>query len=94
LLWSVDKEEQAMKERTDELKGNIKQGVGKVTGDEEMEAEGRAEHDTAKASREIKGAANQIKGSVKEGVGKATGDEAMRARGTADRLKGDADRAG
>jgi len=39
----------------EELKGNIKQGIGKVTGNEELEAEGKVEHDTAKASREMKG---------------------------------------
>jgi uncharacterized protein YjbJ (UPF0337 family) len=78
----------------DELKGNIKQGIGKVTGNEELEAEGKVEHDTAKASREIKGAGNQIKGSVEEGVGKVTGDEETEARGMADRLKGDTQRAG
>jgi uncharacterized protein YjbJ (UPF0337 family) len=83
-----------MSERMDEVKGNLKQGIGKITGDTELEAEGKTEHDTAKASREIKGAANQIKGSVEEGVGKLTGDEETRARGMADRLKGDSERAG
>jgi uncharacterized protein YjbJ (UPF0337 family) len=83
-----------MNERIDELKGNIKQGVGKVTGNEELEAEGKAEHDTAKASREVKGTGNQVKGSVEEGVGKMTGDEDTQARGVADRLKGDTQRAG
>ena len=83
-----------MSERTDELKGNLKQGMGKLTGDTDLEAEGKAEHDTAKASREIKGAGNQLKGSVEEGVGKLTGDEETQARGTADRLKGDSQRAG
>ena len=32
-----------MGERIDEAKGNLKQGMGKVTGDEELEAEGGAE---------------------------------------------------
>ena len=83
-----------MSERVDELKGNIKKAVGKMIGDKEMEAEGRAEHDTAKASREVKGAGNQLKGSIEEGVGKVTGDEETRARGMADRIKGDSQRAG
>jgi len=83
-----------MSERIDELKGNLKQGVGKMTGNTDLEAEGKAQHDAAKASREIKGAGNQIKGHVEEGVGKMTGDEETRARGTADRLKGDSQRAG
>jgi uncharacterized protein YjbJ (UPF0337 family) len=83
-----------MSERMDELKGNLKQGVGRMTGDTDLEAEGKAEHDTAKASREIKGAGNQIKGHLEEGVGKLTGDEQTRAKGLADRLKGDSQRAG
>lgn len=83
-----------MSERIDELKGNLKEGAGKVTGDKDLETEGQAEHDTAKATREVKGAGQQVKGSVEEGLGKVTGDDETRARGTADRLKGDADRAG
>ena len=83
-----------MGDRMDEAKGNVKQGFGKATGNKDMEAEGKAEHDTAKGRREVKGAANQVKGSVKEGLGKVTGDDETRARGTADRLKGDAQRTG
>ena len=83
-----------MAERMDEFKGNVKQGVGKMTGSEDMEAEGKAEHDTAKASREVKGMGNQVKGSVEEGLGKVTGDDETRARGTADRIKGDTQRTG
>jgi len=83
-----------MSERIDETKGNLKEGFGKVTGNRDMEAEGKAEHDSAKAKREVKGAANQVKGSVEEGLGKVTGDEETRARGTADRIKGDTQRTG
>ena len=83
-----------MSERIDETKGNIKEGFGKVTGNERMEAEGRTEHDTATAKREVKGTANQVKGNVKEGLGKVTGDDETRARGMADRMKGDSQRAG
>ncbi len=83
-----------MGDRMDEVKGNVKKGAGKVTGDKELESEGRAEQDTAHAAREVKGAANQVKGSVKEGIGKVTGDEETQARGKADKLKGDAERAG
>jgi uncharacterized protein YjbJ (UPF0337 family) len=77
-----------------EIKGNVKQGVGKVTGNEELEAEGRVEHDSAHAAREAKGMGNQVKGRVAEGVGRMTGDEDTEARGMADRLKGDTQRAG
>jgi len=83
-----------MGDRIDELKGNVKEGVGKATGDKDLQAEGQAQHDTAKAGREVKGAANQVKGAVEEGVGKLTGDDESRARGTVDRAKGDAQRTG
>lgn len=83
-----------MGDRMHEIKGNVKEGVGKVTGNKELEAEGRVEHDSAHAAREAKGMGNQVKGRVEEGVGKATGDDETRARGVADRLKGDAQRAG
>ena len=83
-----------MSDRMNELKGNVKQGVGKVSGNEELEAEGRAEHDAARAARVAKGLGNQVKGHIEEGVGRVTGDEETEARGVADRLKGDIQRTG
>jgi uncharacterized protein YjbJ (UPF0337 family) len=83
-----------MSERIDETKGSLKEGFGKLTGNRDMQAEGKAEHDSAKAKREIKGAANQVKGNVEEGLGRVTGDDETMARGTADRIKGDAQRTG
>jgi uncharacterized protein YjbJ (UPF0337 family) len=83
-----------MNDRIDELKGDAKEGVGKVTGNERLEAEGKAESASAKASREVKGAGNQAKGKIEETVGKATGNDEMQAHGVADQLKGDGQRAG
>ncbi len=83
-----------MGDRMHEMKGNIKEGAGKVTGNKDLEAEGRVEHDSAHAAREAKGMGNQVKGSVEEGIGRMTGDEETRAHGTADRLKGDVQRTG
>jgi uncharacterized protein YjbJ (UPF0337 family) len=83
-----------MGDRMDETKGNIKEGFGKLTGNTDMQAEGKAEHDTAKARREVKGTAHQVKGHVEEGLGRMTGDDESIARGTADRIKGDTERAG
>jgi uncharacterized protein YjbJ (UPF0337 family) len=42
--------------------GNIKQGVGKVTGNDKLRAEGKAQ--------ELKGEAQQVKGDVKDAVKK------------------------
>lgn len=83
-----------MGDRMEELKGNIKEGAGKITGDSELQAEGSAQHDTAKASREMKGFGNEVKGNVKEGLGALSGDEETRAEGEADRLKGNVQRIG
>ncbi|UOK73088.1 CsbD family protein [Ancylobacter polymorphus] len=43
--------------------GNIKQGVGKATGSERLQAEGKVQ--------ELKGEAQQAKGEIKESVKKA-----------------------
>ena len=42
--------------------GNVKQGVGKVTDNEKLRAEGKAQ--------ELKGEAQQVKGNVKDAVKK------------------------
>jgi len=83
-----------MGDRIEEMKGSLKEGAGKLTGDKELEAEGEAQHDAAEATRQAKGVGNQVKGSVEESLGKLTGDEETQARGAADRLKGDAQRTG
>jgi uncharacterized protein YjbJ (UPF0337 family) len=83
-----------MNERVDELKGTVKENVGKMTGNTEMEAEGRGEKDVASAKRNVKGAAKQAKGGIERGVGKMTDDPSLEARGEGDRLRGDADRTG
>ena len=46
------------KGKTNQAAGNIKQGVGKATGDKQMQQEGKAQ---------------EAKGDVQEGVGKAKG---------------------
>src|SRR5215207_9483365 len=79
---------------SDELEGNVKRGIGDMTDNERLEAEGRTEAGTARGKRQAKGAANKVKGSIEEGIGKMTGDETTRAQGTADRLKGESQRRG
>ena len=83
-----------MGDRIDELKGNLKEGAGKVTGNTDMEAEGRGEKTMAQGKREVKGAANQIKGNIEEGVGRLTGDDSTRAQGKAEEAKGNIERTG
>ncbi|MDQ3811598.1 MAG: CsbD family protein [Chloroflexota bacterium] len=79
-----------MGERMDELKGNIKEGAGKLTGDADLEAEGRGEQTIAGAKRDVKGAADQAQGAAKETIGKLADDERTQAEGTADRFRGEA----
>jgi uncharacterized protein YjbJ (UPF0337 family) len=83
-----------MGDRIDEAKGNIKEGVGKLTGNEELEAEGAVDSEAARAQRNVKGVGNQVAGSVKSAAGELTGDARLRAEGEADRLKGDTQRTG
>ncbi len=75
-----------------ETKGNIKEGVGKVTGNEQMQREGQLESDAAKTQRQVKGGVEQVQGKVEEGVGKLTGDQSTVASGKAKQVEGDARR--
>ena len=89
------------KERTkgqlEELGGNIKQGLGNLTGNERMEAEGRAQElrgeerqATAKAIGSAKGTVQEATGSLKQGLGDLTGNERLEAEGKVDELQGEA----
>lgn len=83
-----------MGDRMDELKGNLKEGAGKLTGNERLEAEGDAQADAAKARRETKGAMQQTGGKIKEGLGDLTGNDRLEAEGEADQMRGKAKRLG
>ena len=83
-----------MSDRMDELKGNVKKGLGDLTGNKRLEAEGGTQSDDARAKRKTKGAVREAGGAVKEGFGKLTGDESTQAEGKADRLRGKAERTG
>jgi len=85
-----------MSERMDEATGNIKQAVGKATGNQKLEGEGKVEHDAAAARRDAQDAANQgatvnePERRATEGLGRVSGSDEARDRPTADRMKGDA----
>ena len=78
-----------MGDRLDETKGNVKEGLGKLTGNRRVKAEGKSQAGSARAKRETKGALQEAGGSVKEGVGKLTGDRRTEAEGKTDQAKGD-----
>lgn len=52
--------------KAEDLGGKTKEGVGKATGDEQLEAEGR----TDQASSEVKQAGDKVKDAAKKIVGK------------------------
>jgi uncharacterized protein YjbJ (UPF0337 family) len=83
-----------MSERIDEFKGSAKEATGKVTDNERLEAEGKAQKAGAKAARETKGAANQAMGNIKDAVGDAIDNERLEAEGEAQKAKGKAQSAG
>jgi uncharacterized protein YjbJ (UPF0337 family) len=89
----TEAEEDEMADKANELRGNIKEGAGKLLDNEQMEAEGKAEKEAAVARRRTEGAADEAKGHVKSAVGDLTDNEQWQAEGEADKLKGKAKRA-
>lgn len=80
--------------RIDELQGQIKKGIGNLTGNEDMKREGEAQEKTAKVEREAEGAVDQGVGKAKEVVGDATDDTKTELEGQAQQAEGDVKRAG
>jgi uncharacterized protein YjbJ (UPF0337 family) len=83
------------KGKVEEIKGAVKEGVGNLIGNEQMQAEGHVEKDTgqarqdvAKAEEQVKGIGEQIGGTVTGAVGDLIGNEQMQAEGKAKELKG------
>jgi uncharacterized protein YjbJ (UPF0337 family) len=81
----------------DKVVGGIKENVGSLVGNHQMEAEGlarkekgNAELEAAKAEQRAIGTKEQVKGNIKETAGNVLGNEQWQAEGKADRLKGEA----
>lgn len=92
----MDENKERAKGKLDEVVGNVKQGLGNLTGNERLEAEGRAQElggesrqDVAKTVGTAKGVAEEAKGNVKQGLGNLFDNEQMQAEGKADELKGE-----
>jgi uncharacterized protein YjbJ (UPF0337 family) len=83
-----------MEERLREAKGEVKKGVGSLTGNKEMEHEGEAEAEAAKFERETEGAVDKGAGKVEETVGDLTGDTETELKGKGRQAEGDIKRAG
>lgn len=78
-----------VQERMQEATGGLKEAAGKVTGNEQQEAEGRAEAEAARVRREGSAVRDDVTGSIKQGVGKVTGDRDLEAEGAWDKTKAD-----
>jgi uncharacterized protein YjbJ (UPF0337 family) len=81
----------------EKLGGKLKGAVGKLLGNEQMEAEGRAKQvkgatkeEAAKAAERSKGKREEVAGAVKNRVGAVIDNEQMQAEGKLKELKGEA----
>jgi uncharacterized protein YjbJ (UPF0337 family) len=81
----------------EEIGGKIKKGLGKLIGNDQMQAEGivkekkgEAKQEAAKASERTKGKVEQAVGAVKNRVGAVVDNEQMEAEGRAKELEGEA----
>jgi len=79
----------------DQLKGTVKESIGRATNDPQLEDEGRMDKDmgrtrtdVARGAERIKGAAEEMKGSLKKNVGDMVDNERMESEGTLDKAKG------
>lgn len=81
----------------EQVGGKIKEGVGKVTGSEQMQAEGAAQEakgeaheEAAKAGERAQGATEELAGTLKNRAGALIGNEQLQAEGKAKELEGEA----
>src|SRR3989441_3597967 len=81
----------------EELGGTIKKVAGKVLGNEQMEAEGRAKEaageakqEAAKAAGRTEGKIEEVVGAVKNRIGQVIDNEQMAAEGKVKEIKGEA----
>lgn len=50
----------------DKAKGNVKEGIGKMTGDEKLQAEGKADQVKGKAESAVGGVKDTVRDATKE----------------------------
>jgi uncharacterized protein YjbJ (UPF0337 family) len=81
--------------RSKAIAGNIKQNVGKLIGNPQMEADGaaeeirgEAEEDAAKASERVVGAGQELSGTIKRAAGDLTDDPELSIEGQAEANRG------
>jgi uncharacterized protein YjbJ (UPF0337 family) len=81
----------------EKLGGKIKRSIGKLIGNEQMEAEGRAKElkgtakvESAKAAERTKGQVQEVAGAAKNRIGAVIDNEQMQVEGKAKELEGEA----
>jgi len=79
--------------RKDEMVGGINQGLGKLTGDDGLEAEGAAQKNMGKAGRKTSGAFHEAKVSIREGIGDMIDSPTLEAEGAAEKVRGKVEKA-
>jgi uncharacterized protein YjbJ (UPF0337 family) len=83
-----------MSDRVDETVGNVKETIGDLTGNEDLQREGQAQSDVAKLQRETEGAVDKTVGKAQETWGDITGDEETEMEGKARQMEGSVKQAG
>jgi uncharacterized protein YjbJ (UPF0337 family) len=81
--------------KVEEIKGTLKERVGDLIGNNQMQTEGHAEKVTgqarqavAKVEERVKGMGEELGGKAKGAVGRLLGNQQMRVEGKAKELKG------
>ena len=64
-----------MADRSDQIAGKIKEGVGKVTGDEALESQGRREDHAEETKQNLEEAGDKIAGAAQGVKEKIQGDD-------------------
>ena len=71
-----------------EMKGSLKEGVGKLIGNEKLEAKGHAEKVQGRTRRRAGALPKEVKGTAKQAAGKLTGDIDLEFEGKAEAKAG------
>ena len=64
-----------MTDRSDQLAGKVKEGVGKITGNDELESEGRQQDHAEQTKQNIEEAGDKVAGAVEGVKDKITGKD-------------------
>lgn len=78
--------------KKDEFMGGVKEGLGKLTGNDTLEAEGTAQKKSGETRRKAGGAMHEMSGSLKKGAGKVLGSPTLKAQGEAEKVQGKLER--